>query len=131
MYWLDPKGVEGSQSLYGFCVYRWWHFLASMPIAFQDFAQWHCQGFLTLPPVISAALSAAELGATVANFVLLYPANSSTVPVSSPASAHVLSDSEESLATPPCRSNSPAITSILRQFSPSSRPVASTYPCNR
>ncbi|CCO31696.1 hypothetical protein BN14_05745 [Rhizoctonia solani AG-1 IB] len=71
------------------------------PIAFQDFAQWHCQGFLTLPPVISAALSAAKLRAAVVNFVLLYPADSSTVPVSSPVSAYALSDSEESLATPP------------------------------
>ncbi|CCO36688.1 hypothetical protein BN14_10830 [Rhizoctonia solani AG-1 IB] len=72
-----------------------------MPIAFQDFAQWHCQGFLTPPPVISAALSAAELRAAIVNFVLLYPTNPCTVPVSSPASAHALSDLEESLATPP------------------------------
>ncbi|CEL54025.1 hypothetical protein RSOLAG1IB_11557 [Rhizoctonia solani AG-1 IB] len=72
-----------------------------MPITFLDFAQWHHQGFITLPPVISAALSAAELHATVLNFVLLYPANSSTAPVSSPASANVLSNLEESLATLP------------------------------
>ncbi|CCO32325.1 hypothetical protein RSOLAG1IB_10969 [Rhizoctonia solani AG-1 IB] len=101
MYWLDPKGKEGPQLLYGVCVYCWWHILASTPLAFQDFAQWHCQGFLTLPPVISAALSAAELHAAVVNFVLLYPANSSTVPVSSPASAHVLSNLEGSLVMPP------------------------------
>ncbi|CCO32314.1 hypothetical protein BN14_06371 [Rhizoctonia solani AG-1 IB] len=101
MYWLDPKGKEGPQSLYGVRVYRWWHFLASSPIAFQDFAQWHRQWFLTPPGVSSAVLSAAELHAAVVNFVLLYPADSSTVPVSSPASAHALSDLEESLATPP------------------------------
>ncbi|CCO38059.1 hypothetical protein BN14_12222 [Rhizoctonia solani AG-1 IB] len=101
MYWLDPKGKEGPQLLYGVRVYCWWHFLASTPIAFQDFAQWHCQGFLTLPPVISAVLSAAELHAAVVNFVLLYPATSATVPVSSPVSTHAPSDLEESLATPP------------------------------
>ncbi|CCO34999.1 hypothetical protein BN14_09112 [Rhizoctonia solani AG-1 IB] len=81
MYWLDPKGKEGPQLL--------------------TFAQWHHKGFLTLPPVISTAHSAAELHAAIVNFVLLYPANSSTVPVSSPVSAHAPSDSEESLATPP------------------------------
>ncbi|CCO34417.1 hypothetical protein BN14_08515 [Rhizoctonia solani AG-1 IB] len=101
MYWLGPKGKEGPQSLYGVCVYCWWHFLASICIAFQDFVQWHCQGFLTLPHIISAALSAAELRAAVINFVLLYPADPATVPVSSPASAHAVSDLEESLATPP------------------------------
>ncbi|CCO38110.1 hypothetical protein BN14_12275 [Rhizoctonia solani AG-1 IB] len=101
MYWLDPEGEEGPQSLYGVRVYRWWHFLASTPIAFQDFAQWHRQGFLTPPPVISTSLSATELRAAIVNLVLLYPADPSAVPVSSPASAHALSDSEESLATPP------------------------------
>ncbi|CCO35679.1 hypothetical protein BN14_09797 [Rhizoctonia solani AG-1 IB] len=78
MYWLDPKGKEGPQLFYG----------------------WHCQGFLTLPHVISAALSATELCAAFLNFVLLYPANSSTVPVSSPVSANALSNLEESLARP-------------------------------
>ncbi|CCO31585.1 hypothetical protein RSOLAG1IB_10846 [Rhizoctonia solani AG-1 IB] len=101
MYWLDPKGKEGPQLLYGVRVYCWWHFLASTPIAFQDFAQWHRQGFLTPPPVISTALSATELCAVIVNLALLYPANSSTVPVSSPVSANALSDLEESLATPP------------------------------
>ncbi|CCO34998.1 hypothetical protein BN14_09111 [Rhizoctonia solani AG-1 IB] len=76
-----------------------WGFIT--PIAFQDFAQWHRQGFLTLPPVISAALSATELHAAIVNLVLLYPADPSTVPVSSPASTPALSDSEESLATLP------------------------------
>ncbi|CCO34913.1 hypothetical protein BN14_09023 [Rhizoctonia solani AG-1 IB] len=70
MYWLDPMGVEGPQSLYGVHVYCWWHFLASTPLAFQDFAQWHCQGFLTPPPVVSAPLSAQELHA--ASSILQY-----------------------------------------------------------
>jgi hypothetical protein len=50
MCWLDCKGEEGPQSLYGFCIHCWWHFRASTPIAFQDFAKWHCQGFLTPSP---------------------------------------------------------------------------------
>jgi hypothetical protein len=62
--------------------------------------QWHCQGFLTLPHVISAALSATELCAAFLNFVLLYHANSSTVTVSSPVSVNALSNLEESLARP-------------------------------
>ncbi|CEL63525.1 hypothetical protein RSOLAG1IB_12680 [Rhizoctonia solani AG-1 IB] len=97
---LDPKGKEGPQSLYNVCVYCWWHFLASTPLVFQDFAQWHCQGFLTPPPVVSAPLSAQELHAAVLNFVLLYLANKPPIPASSPASSIMLSNSEESLATP-------------------------------
>ncbi|CCO38086.1 hypothetical protein BN14_12251 [Rhizoctonia solani AG-1 IB] len=79
---------------------------ASTPIAFQGFAQWHRQGLLTLSQVISTALSAAELRAAIVNLVLLYPADPSTVPVS----------------------NSPAITSIVRQFCPISRPVEAPAP---
>ncbi|CEL54233.1 hypothetical protein RSOLAG1IB_11631 [Rhizoctonia solani AG-1 IB] len=100
MYWLDPKAKEGPQSLCNICVYHWWHFLASTPLAFQDFVQWHCQGFLTLPPVVSAPLSAQELHAAVHNFVLLYPADMPPVPASSPPFSNTLSNSEESLATP-------------------------------
>ncbi|CCO33411.1 Retrotransposable element Tf2 155 kDa protein type 3 [Rhizoctonia solani AG-1 IB] len=58
----------GAQSLYNVHGYHWWHFL----------------GLLTPPPIVSALLSAAELHAAVLNFVLLYPADSLTVPVSSP-----------------------------------------------
>ncbi|CCO36105.1 hypothetical protein RSOLAG1IB_11636 [Rhizoctonia solani AG-1 IB] len=36
MYWLDLEGKEGPQTLYGVRVYRWWYFLASTPLAFQD-----------------------------------------------------------------------------------------------
>ncbi|CCO35896.1 hypothetical protein BN14_10017 [Rhizoctonia solani AG-1 IB] len=97
----SPSRVKPSLQMYGVHVYCWWHFLASTAIAFQDFAQWHCQGFLTLPPIISAALLATELCAAVLNFVLLYPTISSTAPVSSPASPHALSNLEESLAMPP------------------------------
>ncbi|CCO34444.1 hypothetical protein BN14_08542 [Rhizoctonia solani AG-1 IB] len=92
IYWLDPKGEEGPQSLYGVHVYCRWHFLASTPLAFQDFAQWHCQGFLTPPPVVSAPLSAQKLHAAVLNFVLLYPANMPPVPASSHASSKTLSN---------------------------------------
>ncbi|CCO36689.1 hypothetical protein RSOLAG1IB_11277 [Rhizoctonia solani AG-1 IB] len=110
IYWLDPKGKEGPQSLYGVCVYYWWHFLASTPLAFQDFAQWHCQGFLTPPPVVSPPLSAQELHAAVLNLVLLYLANMPLVSASSPASSNLLSNSEESLAMPS------AETSVLPLF---------------
>jgi hypothetical protein len=116
MYWLDPKGKEGPQLLYGICVYCWWHFLASTPLAFQDFAQWHCQGFLTPPPVVSAPLSAQELHAAVLNFVLLYPANMSPVPASSPPSSNTLSNSDKSLATPS------AETSALPSFQSANSP---------
>ncbi|CCO37112.1 hypothetical protein BN14_11263 [Rhizoctonia solani AG-1 IB] len=99
MSWLDPMGKEGPQSLYGVCTYCWWYFLPSTPIAFQDFAQWHCQGFLTPPPVVSAPLSAQELHAAVLSFVLLYPANMPPVLASSPPSSNTLSNSDKSPAT--------------------------------
>ncbi|CCO33467.1 hypothetical protein BN14_07545 [Rhizoctonia solani AG-1 IB] len=99
-YWLDPKGKEGPQSLYSARAHRWWHFLASTPLAFQDFAQWHCQGFLIPPPVVSAPPSTQELHAAVLNFVLLYLANMPPVPVSSPPSSNTLSNSDKSLAMP-------------------------------
>jgi hypothetical protein len=98
MYWLDPKGKEGSQSLCGVCIYCWWHFLASTPLAFQDFAQWHCQGFCTPPPVVSAPVSAQELHTAVLNFVLLHLANMPTGLASSPPSSNMLSNSDRMLA---------------------------------
>ncbi|CCO35680.1 hypothetical protein RSOLAG1IB_07947 [Rhizoctonia solani AG-1 IB] len=100
MYWLDPKGKEGSQSLYGVCIYCWWHFLASTPLEFQDFAQWHCQGFCTPPPVVSAPVSAQELHTAVLNFVLLHLANMPPVLASSPPSSNMLSNSDKMLAMP-------------------------------
>ncbi|CCO31586.1 hypothetical protein BN14_05632 [Rhizoctonia solani AG-1 IB] len=107
MYWLDPEGVECPQMLYGVCVYRWWHFMASTPLAFQDFAQWHHQGFLTPPPVVSAPLSAQELHAAVLSFVLLYPADMPPVPASSPPSSNTSSNSDKSLAAPPAETSAP------------------------
>ncbi|CEL54041.1 hypothetical protein RSOLAG1IB_11573 [Rhizoctonia solani AG-1 IB] len=89
--------MENPQMLYGVPIYCWWHFLASTPLAFQNFAQWHCQGFPTPPPVFSAPLSA---HAAVLNFVLLYPANMPPVHASSSPSSNTLRDSDKSLAMP-------------------------------
>ncbi|QRW16915.1 Retrotransposable element Tf2 protein [Rhizoctonia solani] len=33
LYWLDPRGEEGLDTLYGKQVYRWWHFIASHPVS--------------------------------------------------------------------------------------------------
>ncbi|CAE6336808.1 unnamed protein product [Rhizoctonia solani] len=122
MFWLDPEGKEGPQSLYSACVYCWWHYLASTPTAFQNFAQWHCHSFLLAPPVVSAPLSASELHAAILNLVLLYPTNPPNVPASSHASSPALTVSEESLLTQPADvtalptfqlSNSPNSSKVL------------------
>jgi hypothetical protein len=131
MYWLDLEGQEGLQSLYGVRIYCWWHFLASTPLAFQDFAQWHRQGFLTPPPVVSAPLSAQELHAAVLNFVLLYPADMPLVPASSPPSSNTLRNSDKSLATPSAKNICAATLSVRQQPYPASRAlaIATLAPC--
>ncbi|QRW16909.1 hypothetical protein RhiXN_04911 [Rhizoctonia solani] len=74
-YWLDPRGEEGPNTLYGKQVYCWWHFIASHPGAFRDLAQWHCHGFATPPPTVSTPPSARELTQAMQNLILLYPAD--------------------------------------------------------
>ncbi|KAF8677626.1 hypothetical protein RHS04_05979 [Rhizoctonia solani] len=75
LYWLDPRGEEGPDTLYGKQVYRWWHFIASHPGAFRDLSQWHCHGFATPPPTVSTPPSARELTQAMQNLILLYPAD--------------------------------------------------------
>ncbi|KAF8694173.1 hypothetical protein RHS03_08219, partial [Rhizoctonia solani] len=75
LYWLNPRGEEGPDTLYGKQVYQWWHFIASHPGAFRDLAQWHCHGFATPPPTVSTPLSARELTQAMQNLILLYPAD--------------------------------------------------------
>ncbi|CCO29575.1 hypothetical protein BN14_03592 [Rhizoctonia solani AG-1 IB] len=79
----------------------------------------------------SLRLPSSQLCAAVVNFILLYPADSSAVPVSSPVSAHALSDLEESQATPPAGATLLPSLQSSDQFSPNSRPVESTCRCNR
>ncbi|QRW20510.1 hypothetical protein RhiXN_05499 [Rhizoctonia solani] len=50
LYWLDPRGEEGPDTLYEKRAYCWWNFIASHPGAFRDLAQWHRHGFATPPP---------------------------------------------------------------------------------